>query len=246
MGVGTLGVEVEVDLLGRFAVVEFNEPLRLPLAAQRLIAFLAINNAHAVHRTAVSEYLWPDSKRSSASANLRSALWLARGSDGVELVERNGPMLQLSPDAVVDYHIMTESARRIVDPAYSPREVAREDQVRLMTGFTQKLLPEWTEGWLGPSRECWDQVRVHGLETLAQRLIAVERHLPALEAALAAVDVDPLRESAHRTVVEVYIAEGNAACAVKHYLRYRGLVQRELGVTPSRHMTRLVHSLSAT
>jgi DNA-binding SARP family transcriptional activator len=43
--------------------------------------------------------------------------------------------------------------------------------------------------------------------------------------------------------MEVHIAEGNSACAIKHYQRYRGLLRRELGVTPSPQMDQLIGPL---
>jgi len=104
------------------------------------------------------------------------------------------------------------------------------------------LLPSWSEDWLLPERERWDQVRLHALETMALQYLAAEDYLTALEVALAAVSVDSIRESAHRIVVKVHIAEGNSASAIRHYQWYRGLVQRELGVTPSRQMDELIHS----
>ena len=83
------------------------------------------------------------------------------------------------------------------------------------------------------------------METLARRLITVEKYLPALEVALTAVAIEPIRESAHRTVIEIHIAEGNSACAIKHYQRYQSLLQRELRVLPSQRMDRLVRTLGS-
>ena len=56
---------------------------------------------------------------------------------------------------------------------------------------------------------------------------------------------EPIRESAHRTVIEIHIAEGNSACAIKHYQRYQSLLQRELRVLPSQRMDRLVRTLGS-
>ncbi|MFF0086754.1 BTAD domain-containing putative transcriptional regulator [Streptomyces canus] len=43
----------------------------------------------------------------------------------------------------------------------------------------------------------------------------------ALEAALANVRIEPLRESAHRAVVAAHLSEGNVIEAVRHYRAYR-------------------------
>ena len=52
--------------------------------------------------------------------------------------------------------------------------------------------------------------------------------------------LEPLRESAHRTVVCVHLAEGNVAEALRAYENFRTLLAHELGVRPSDHMRRLV------
>jgi DNA-binding SARP family transcriptional activator len=80
---------------------------------------------------------------------------------------------------------------------------------------------------------------------MALQYLADEDYLTALDAALAAVAVDSIRESAHRIVVKVHIAEGNSASAIRHYQWYRGLVRRELGVAPSRQMDELIHSCAS-
>jgi DNA-binding SARP family transcriptional activator len=74
-------------------------------------------------------------------------------------------------------------------------------------------------------------------------MMSVENYLLALKAALRAVSIEPIRESAHRALIEIYLAQGNSACAVKHYQRYRGLLHRLLGLTPSRRMARLIEPL---
>jgi DNA-binding SARP family transcriptional activator len=114
----------------------------------------------------------------------------------------------------------------------------------ISAALSQELLPDWCDDWLLLERERWDQARLHALETLARQLMSTERFLPALEAALVAVAIEPIRESAHRAVIEIHLAEGNSACAMKHYQRYRGLLHRELGVAPSRRMIRLIEPLS--
>lgn len=76
-----------------------------------------------------------------------------------------------------------------------------------------------------------------------QELLRREQYPAALQAALVAIAIEPTRETAHRLVIQVHLAEGNAATAMKHYQRYRGLLSRELGVTPSERMNQLVRAL---
>src|SRR3954447_4040631 len=81
---------------------------------------------------------------------------------------------------------------------------------------------------------------MHALELAAIRLSHAGRNGEALQAAYAAVHAEPLRESAHRTVVQVHLAEGNLAEALRAYERFRAVLAVELGILPSEQMTGLV------
>jgi DNA-binding SARP family transcriptional activator len=188
-----------------------------------------------------AELLWPDSPRARALANLRSALWRSRAVHGLTVIDCAGPRLRLSPQVEVDHRFALECARNIAGIGDDP---PGEHGADLIARLSRGLLPDWFDDWLLMDQERWDQIRLHTLETVAGRLMAAGRYLLALEAALSAVAIEPVRESAHRTVVQVYLAEGNSACALKHYQRYSRLVLREMGVGPSSHMTKLIAPLA--
>jgi DNA-binding SARP family transcriptional activator len=59
------------------------------------------------------------------------------------------------------------------------------------------------------------------------------------------VEIEPYRESAQRVLIEIHIAEGNYATALRQYQRYRGMLQRELGIGPTPQLDRLVQPLTA-
>ena len=77
---------------------------------------------------------------------------------------------------------------------------------------------------------------------LAVWLTHLEEFGPAIEAGLAAVAGEPLRESARRALIRAYLAEGNQAAAVLQYRRFHSLLDRELGLAPSRSLGSLVNS----
>ena len=64
-----------------------------------------------------------------------------------------------------------------------------------------------------------------------------------MDAGLAAISGEPLRESAHRVLIEAHLAEGNASEALRQYETYRRLLDEELGLAPSPRMRALVASL---
>ncbi|HYF72533.1 MAG TPA: bacterial transcriptional activator domain-containing protein, partial [Nocardioides sp.] len=97
--------------------------------------------------------------------------------------------------------------------------------------------------WLLGAQEAFRQKRLHALERSAAVLCGDGRFTDALDAGLGAVQSEPLRESAHCRVIEVHLAEGNQAEALRQYDHYRRLLAAELGLRPSPGIRRLVAPL---
>jgi DNA-binding SARP family transcriptional activator len=151
------------------------------------------------------------------------------------LVYVSGDALRLADGVRVDVREFTEWARLVLDPA-----AAMDGMVAPDVGMRGELLPGWYDDWVLIARERLRLLRVHALEVLAGKLTDAGRYSEALQAAYAAVGTEPLRESAHRAVVQVHLAEGNMAEVVRAYWAFRTLVATELGVTPSPLMEQLV------
>src|SRR5690606_23384985 len=112
----------------------------------------------------------------------------------------------LAPGVLVDVQVLWN---RVSDPFRKNWEP--EERKATVAGLTRELLPEWGDAWLSYERERWDQLRIHALERIASELLGQGDHFGALETALEAVALEPIRETAHRIVVEVHLAEGNKA-----------------------------------
>ena len=67
-----------VNLLGGFRMRSDDRVVELPLGAQRLVSYLALEGSWAT-RVHAAEMLWPDSRHRRAAANFRTALWRVRG-----------------------------------------------------------------------------------------------------------------------------------------------------------------------
>jgi DNA-binding SARP family transcriptional activator len=207
----------------------------LPRAVQRLIAHLCLSGRPP--RAAIAGHLWPDVPEDHAHGSLRSALWrLHKAAPG--LVEVSPSALSLADGVRVDVRDLDDWARRVRDPGCSLDEVEVPE-----AGYRGELLPGWYDDWVLLERERLRQLRMHALELVAERLAAAGRYCDALQAAYAAVRAEPLRESAHRTVVRVHLAEGNTTEALRAHEQFRLLLADELGVQPSEQMARLVQGL---
>ncbi|MFD0167939.1 BTAD domain-containing putative transcriptional regulator [Streptomyces decoyicus] len=229
-----------LEILRPFQVACGGRRVAVSTASQRLLAFLALHREGA-HRRSAAEQLWPDCTSCRAAANLRSALCQGRKLGSGAAIVSADHSLALAPSLSVDFHDAWDAARRLVSG-----DGMLPDGEQLVADLSQNLLPGWNDEWLLLERERWDQLRLYALEALAQRFQTEGCHLSALQTSLAAVSIDPFRETPHRIAVEVHLAEGNVACAVKRYQDYRRLLQRELKVAPSPRLTRLIRDLTRT
>jgi DNA-binding SARP family transcriptional activator len=192
-------------------------------------------------RTYVAEALWPDSHQRRASANLRSVVWRI-GQTGHNLIVSSGSRLSLPAGIGVDLHEQAASARRLLDR--SAARTVGDLQPELLAALSTELLCDWYDEWVLLERDRWNQLRFHALEAFAERLLDAGELSQAVDAALAAVRAEPLRESAHRVLIRIYAAEGNWSEAMAQYQRYRNLLRRELNTPPTAQMEELIRVLT--
>jgi DNA-binding SARP family transcriptional activator len=223
-------------LLGGFELVVDGRRVHLARAEQRLIACLALAE-RAQPRSRLAGRLWPEAAEPRALARLRTSLWRLR-QQGELLLDGTANEIALGNAVAVDVHDLTELARRFLD------EPTAEDDARFaQLADAGELLPEWDDEWVAPARERFRQIRLHALESLGERLAEEGRYGRAVEVSLAVVADDPLRESAQRVLIRIYVAEGNVHEAVARYRAYRETMRDELGLEPSPQMEALIDEL---
>jgi DNA-binding SARP family transcriptional activator len=105
---------VSLSLLNAFELVCEGETVRLPLTAQRLLAFVALHD-HPLQRTYVSGVLWADSPEERAAGSLRSSLWRLHR-PGYQLVDATTTHLHLAPGVDVDVRRGLAHARELLRP----------------------------------------------------------------------------------------------------------------------------------
>jgi len=218
-------------LLDGFDLRRDGRTIALPLDAQRLMAFLALHS-HSLQRSYVAGTLWLQATDDHAHASLRSALWRVRLA-GASLVDASRHEVQLGRHVAVDVREQIDLAQRLLDPS----AVSEDSHTLLLDG---ELLPDWYDDWVLFERERVHQLRLHALEKVAERLTGQGRFGEAVDAVLAALRADPLRESSHRVLMKTYLEEGNRLEAMRHYELYRDRLGRELGLEPSRELSELL------
>jgi DNA-binding SARP family transcriptional activator len=227
---------LRLTLIEGFALWRGSQELRIATSGQRLIALLALKG-RLVGRLQVAGTLWPDYSTARSLADLRTTLWRVNQA-GEQVIFATSSFLGLDSGIDVDVRNLAALARRLNQAGALPQTIDL-DSVRL-ADLVGDLLPDWYDDWLCDERENLRQTRLHALESLARELSASGRHPEAIQAALAAIHLEPLRETAHQTLIQIHLAEGNWSEARRQFGRCRQLLRDELGVEPSDSMRLLL------
>jgi DNA-binding SARP family transcriptional activator len=156
------------------------------------------------------------------------------------VVAAGDEQLELDPAVAVDAREAVGMANRILAGAGVEADVHA-----LAAGpLVGALLPDWYDDWVTAERDRLGELQVHALEALSAHSLSAGRLGPAVEAGLAAVRAEPLRESTHRALIRAYIADGNTAQALAHYRQFVRRLNDQTGLRPSWQMDELVARLA--
>ncbi|HET9080135.1 MAG TPA: BTAD domain-containing putative transcriptional regulator [Trebonia sp.] len=201
----------------------------VPEGSKHLLAFVALRRRRVERRQAAGA-LWPAGDEERAAGNLRSALWRLRRA-GIDVLVVDKWSLVLGTDVRVDLHALEEWATRLIDGSAAAQDLT----IPGSASDALNLLPGFYDDWVLIERERIRQRVLHALEALSERLSAAGKFADAIESAMLATSAEPLRESAHRSLIKAHVAEGNLTEARRAYLAYQALIHRELGVLPSKN-----------
>ncbi len=232
---------VTLRLLKGFTLLVGDDPVALSYSAQRLLAFLALQDRPRT-RTYVARTLWPEATTPRANANLRSSLWRASRT-GHRVIDASAQEMALAGGITVDIHDAVARAHCLLDKTCLCDDILTR-QTR--DDLSADLLPEWSDNeWVLIEQEQYHQLRLYALEAMAKRLTTAGRHGEAVAAGLAAVRAEPLRESAHRVLIDAHLAAGNRAAAQHQYEQCRCTLLEELGLEPSDTLRSLLPNMTA-
>ena len=125
----------------------------------------------------------------------------------------------------------------LMAPGSRPRPHDLDD-----TLLSEDILPDWYDDWVLIERERFRQLRLHALDKLCEGFVHMRMFGQAVQAGMASVTEEPLRESAQRLLIGAYLGEGNHAEALRQYRSYRDLLKSELGITTHEMVRRVAHA----
>jgi DNA-binding SARP family transcriptional activator len=208
------------------------EPVRIVAKkARALLAYLALQPAIAHSRSKLAALLWEDVGAEQARASLRQTLTVLR---------RVCPGLSAGLKAEMDT-VALHPPEGAIDVAQFACHLAAghiealRHAVDLYTGDLLDgldLRAPAFDNWLATERQHLRERVLNALERLLDHHWSTGRFDQALSASLRLVALDPLRESAHRSVMALYARNGHSSLALKHYRYLCAVLEQELGVAP--------------
>jgi TolB-like protein/DNA-binding SARP family transcriptional activator/Flp pilus assembly protein TadD len=220
-----------ITLLNGFHVV-VPSGKTIEIAAKKtraLLAYLAVPAGKPHTRDELADLLWSDRGDQQARASLRQALGELR---------KSFEALEHSPLAFEHDKVALDPGLVEVDVAMLENLAAGEDldELRraaaiyagdLFHGFdvSDPSYGDWLRGERGRLRG----VAIHVLKRLLER----DTGQAAISAGQRLLELDPLGEEAHRTLMRRYAEAGEIGAALKQYEKCRDVLQRELAAKPS-------------
>ncbi len=191
-----------------------------------LLALLVLRAGRSVDRDWLAGTLWPESTESQALDNLRHCLTDLRKTLGQEAARLGSPTHQT---------LCINLSGWDVDVVAFDAAITKGDSVSLAQAvslYRGPLLEGCTEEWVLPEREAREQAYLQALEALAQSEIERQEFKAAIGRLRLVVTIDPLRESAQRSLMQALATDGEYAAAVQVYRELRLLLHRELHTEP--------------
>ncbi len=198
-----------------------------------LAAYLALNAGNAQTRDRLARLLWEDGTDAQARANLRKGLSRLRQAlpeAARDCLLLDGDRIAFQPDGVeVDVlrfeRLVTEGT---ADSLERSLDLCRGD---LLEGLAQ--CGEAFEEWMMAERRRLGEMRRNALQRLLDHQVLAGSVDRGIQLALRLLALDPLQESVHRTLIQLYLYQDRAGAALDQYQRCRELLARELGVEPA-------------
>lgn len=233
---------IHIRLLGGFCVVAGAEQrhLFIPPRAAKLFTYCLFHRECWHSREHLIDLFWPDVPLEQARSCLNSTLsrlrqafppdvgsvLVAEGREAFSLAEG----LKLSVDVDLFIHVVRIDRLSSSEPTLTENEATQlKEALDLYRG---DLLPGWYDDWVLIERERLRHIYIVGLSQLMGHF----SHTGALELAIAygrrLLVLEPLQESVHRSMMQLFMRTGHRAAAFKQYAQCCNLLKEELGVKP--------------
>ena len=229
-----------IQLCGQLAVELDGREItpKLPGGQARvLFTYLTVTRSRPASRERLIEALWPSRAPAGADTALSALLSRLRTALGANvLCGRSELTLRLPADAWIDLEAAEEAIHR-AEAAVAQGEWARGWGPSLVAMFTARrgFLHDQDLPWADEFRARLSEIHIASLECYAAVCLGVggSELAQGEHAARELIALAPYRERGHAVLMEILVARGNQAEALRVYEQLRQRLSAELGATPA-------------
>jgi DNA-binding SARP family transcriptional activator len=235
--------QLDIRLMGPPEVLVRGTPLMVD--TRKAVAVLALLGAEGrpFARDEIAALLWPDSDDAAARGALRRTLSTLRTAIGDGPLRIDRTRVDLDRGQVhVDLDEIERASRS--DDRGVLEAATKLARGAFLAGFNLRDSPEFDD---------WRAARAVAVErsvlAVFDRLASVAQEAgdlaAAIEAASRRLDLDPLDEAGHVRLMDLHLAAGDRAAALRQYRACVAVLDRELGVAPLASTTELYEAIRA-
>jgi DNA-binding SARP family transcriptional activator len=231
----------EVFLNGRLLVASdwtFAKP-------KELLYYLASNSPKTKEQIGLA--FWPDASPSQLRISLRATLYHLRRALGERswvLYENGFYRFNRALDYWYDVEAFEESMKAAEKQSTSEKDLAIERLEAAVSLYRGDFLSDLaSDEWAALRREELRAKYFGAMSMLGELLTNKGAYERAIELYRNLLTKDPLLEEAHRALIRCYALKGERGLAIRQYQTLVGILQEELGVSPSPETVALFQSL---
>jgi DNA-binding SARP family transcriptional activator/predicted ATPase len=224
-----------LKVLGAASLGGEGKTLRPERKTVAVLTYLALEGA--TPRSKLAGLLWSDSEEATARNNLAQVLRRLKTATGATFVTGDDS-LSLTSDLAVD-----AGKLKVLSFEGNYNELL-ELSGDLLAPHDYDDCPDFAD-WLFAERERIASLRKDALAGEMARLEGAGNYREALEVAEALIQQDTLSEDAHRQAMRLHYLLGDRAAALKAFERCQTLLEKELGVEPTRETEQLAKQIEA-
>jgi DNA-binding SARP family transcriptional activator len=246
---------VRIVTLGDFVVSRGDAPVALGQHQARELLAILLCARGPVHRDKLLEWLWPHLPEDRALSTLYSTVYTLRRRlepgrsrpASASLVRSDSETYRLAwrPGDRLD---VTEFLRLARLPEQAGSSDARLKRLHAAeAAYTGPFLPQWPYAeWAAASRAEVEETYQAVASDLAALLAQVGQSSAAVALYRRLLAIDPERETWHRALMEIFIAEGDRSLAAHQFEQCRKILDERLGIEPSPKTMSLFASIASS
>lgn len=248
---------LNISFLGKFSI-QSNGHVVVNIEGQKgqeLFSYLLLFRDRPHSRESLANLLWNDVPTAKSKGYLRKTLWQLQAAldskglpDNLNLLLVDPEWVQVNPDA--PFWLDVAEIEQAFDLVHGvPGEILERETVKILQravdAYQGDLLEGWYQEWCLRERERLQSRYLILLDKLMRYSEAHGKYEDGLKQGMRILNFDQARERTHRGLMRLYYLGGYRTDALRQYQRCVDILDRELGIEPSKQTIALYNQIRA-